>query len=285
MVPTRMREPDIVTQMQDIDYDDGGHRAVPAAIRWVSSQVHGVEPTKTAPRRTTTTRRQIWIGQCPGGGDRGRRHRPDRRGQRVQGVPAHARCACRIRRRDRWSGLRSPVTRVQWARRPGTARGRHRRRGAVGGRRPGRPPLHYRPGQPRGAHAPGADAGKHVVVEQQPFASDPDEVGALADLARANDLLLAVSPSRSPRRRSGCCEPGCAMVSSGRSHLRAHAPATAARRRLYDEVGVGLLCYLAIYNLKSLTALLVGPRGQVLQSRLSIERRRRSASPTPTSCT
>ncbi len=55
---------DIVHQMQQIDYDDGGYiiPLFPPVIDGVSSQVHGVEPTKTGAPLNNYDWRQIWIG-------------------------------------------------------------------------------------------------------------------------------------------------------------------------------------------------------------------------------
>ena len=55
---------DIVHQMQQIDYDQGGYiiPLFPPVIDGVSSQVHGVEPTKTGAPLNNYDWRQIWIG-------------------------------------------------------------------------------------------------------------------------------------------------------------------------------------------------------------------------------
>jgi len=55
---------DIVHQMQQIDYDDGGYiiPLFPPVIDGVSSQVHGVEPTKTGAPLNNYNWRQVWIG-------------------------------------------------------------------------------------------------------------------------------------------------------------------------------------------------------------------------------
>jgi peptide/nickel transport system substrate-binding protein len=55
---------DIVHQMMQIDYDDGGYiiPLFPPVIDGVSSQVHGVAPTKTGAPLNNYDWRQIWIG-------------------------------------------------------------------------------------------------------------------------------------------------------------------------------------------------------------------------------
>ena len=118
------------------------------------------------------------------------------------------------------------------------------------------------------------EAGKHVVVEK-PFASNPDEGRELAELARARDLLLAVAPFVQ-------LSPAFAMLGAwvregalGRIHsARAmYGNPGSTWASWYHTSGVGPLGDIAIYNLKSLTALL-GPVREVrcLQSRSDIER-------------
>jgi predicted dehydrogenase len=118
------------------------------------------------------------------------------------------------------------------------------------------------------------EAGKHVVVEK-PFAANPDEGRELAALARAHDLLLAVAPFVQ-------LSPAFAMLGGlvrgggiGRIHsARAmYGNPGSTWASWYHASGVGPLGDLAIYNLKSLTALL-GPVREVrcLQSRSGIER-------------
>ena len=118
------------------------------------------------------------------------------------------------------------------------------------------------------------EAGKHVVVEK-PFASNPDEGRELAQLARARDLLLAVAPfvQLSPAfAMLGAWVRGGAL---GRIHsARAmYGNPGSTWASWYHTSGVGPLGDIAIYNLKSLTALL-GPVREVrcLQSRSDIER-------------
>ena len=55
---------DIVHQMQQIDYTDGGYiiPLFPPVIDGVSSQVHGIEPTKTGAPLNNYNWRQVWIG-------------------------------------------------------------------------------------------------------------------------------------------------------------------------------------------------------------------------------
>jgi predicted dehydrogenase len=118
------------------------------------------------------------------------------------------------------------------------------------------------------------DAGKHVVVEK-PFASDPDEGRALADLARTNGLLLAVAPFVQLSPAFGMLRAWVRAGVLGQVHsARAmYGNPGSTWASWYHASGVGPLGDLAIYNLKSLTALL-GPVREVrcLQSRSSIER-------------
>ena len=118
------------------------------------------------------------------------------------------------------------------------------------------------------------EAGKHVVVEK-PFASGPDEGGELAELARSNGLLLAVAPfvQLSPTfamLRTVVRDGVLGQVHSARAMYGNPGSTWAA---WYHTSGVGPLGDLAIYNLKSLTALL-GPVREVrcVQSRSSMER-------------
>jgi peptide/nickel transport system substrate-binding protein len=55
---------DLVHQMQQIDYTDGGYiiPVFPPVIDGVSSKVHGVEPTKTGAPLNNYDWRQVWVG-------------------------------------------------------------------------------------------------------------------------------------------------------------------------------------------------------------------------------
>jgi predicted dehydrogenase len=117
-------------------------------------------------------------------------------------------------------------------------------------------------------------AGKHVVVEK-PFAADPDEGRELAALARANGLLLAVAPFVQLSPAFGMLRTWVQEGVLGRVHsARAmYGNPGSTWASWYHASGVGPLGDLAIYNFKSLTALLGAVREiRCLQSRSGIER-------------
>ena len=187
---------DIVHQMQQIDYDDGGYiiPLFPPVIDGVASTVHGVAPTRPARRSTTTTgARSGSASASAAAASCSRRRRADRRGQRVEGLPAHARRARRRRRRRRGPGLdrRAKTRRELVARRPATR--------AVAddddvlSSDADLIVITTAPATHAALTRQALEAGKHVVVEK-PFASNPDEGRELAEPARARELLLAVAP-------------------------------------------------------------------------------------------
>ncbi len=107
-------------------------------------------------------------------------------------------------------------------------------------------------------------AGKHVLVEK-PFAPDPDVGRELVDLARTNDLVLAIAPfvQLSPAFRMLWTWMQAGQIGHIHSARAMYGNPGSTWASWYHDSGVGPLGDLAIYNIKSLTALL-GPVTEVV---------------------
>jgi predicted dehydrogenase len=107
------------------------------------------------------------------------------------------------------------------------------------------------------------DAGRHVLVEK-PLASDPAQARELAALADERGLLLALAPfvQQSPAFRLLWTHVRDGALGAVHSARGMYGNAGSTWASWYHTSGVGPLGDLAVYNLKSLTALL-GPVGSV----------------------
>jgi predicted dehydrogenase len=103
------------------------------------------------------------------------------------------------------------------------------------------------------------DAGCHVLVEK-PLAGSPAEARELATLADERGLLLALAPfvQQSPAFRLLWTQVRDGVIGSVHSARGMYGNAGSTWASWYHTSGVGPLGDLAVYNLKSLTALL-GP--------------------------
>ncbi len=103
------------------------------------------------------------------------------------------------------------------------------------------------------------EAGKHVLVEK-PLAADPEVGRELAELARTGHRLLAIAPfvQLSPAFRMLWMWVRAGRLGRIHSARAMYGNAGSSWAAWYHNSGVGPLGDLAIYNLKSLTALL-GP--------------------------
>ena len=118
------------------------------------------------------------------------------------------------------------------------------------------------------------ESGRHVMVEK-PLAADPDVARGLVKLARERELLLVVAPfvQLSPAFRALWTWVQSGVLGDVHSARAMYGNAGASWAPWYHTSGVGPLGDLAVYNIKSLTALL-GPAVEVrcMQSRSSVVR-------------